>query len=99
MLLMVRAEAAIPGAAVLGPRLDGKRPVAGPEPVTLRFPIGQIVGDQRLLDAMRAASFLVKNIIALRDDLGGDESEAGFTQARGLAQKQICGDAARRASR
>lgn len=89
MLLMVGAETAVIGAAVIRARLELQRPVAGLQPVALRFPVGEIVGDQGLLDAVVRAALLQVDRAVLGDDLGRDQAEAGFTQAGGLTQEQV----------
>ena len=86
---MVGAEAAVVGAAELGARLWRERPVAGLQPVLLRFPVGDVVADQRLLDAMIAAALLVEDLAFLAEDLGRDQRQADFTQAGGLPQEQV----------
>ena len=99
VLFVVRAEAAVERAAVIGPRLGAKGPVAGLQPVLLRFPVGEVVADQRLLHAVFAAALLVEDVRALRDDLGRNQVQACFTQAGGLAQEQIGRALARHAGR
>lgn len=89
MLLMVGTEAAVIGAAMIRARLKLQRPVAGLQPVALRFPVGEVVGDQGLLDAVVRAALLQIDRSILGDDLGRDQSEATLTQAAGLAQEQV----------
>ncbi len=89
MLLVVRAEAAVERAAVIRAGLGRERAVARFQPISLRFPIGEVVADQGLLDAVLAASLDVENARALGRDLRRDQRQACLTQARGLAQEQI----------
>ena len=95
---MIGTQAAVVRASVLGPGLHAQRPIAGLEPVSLRLPIAQIVGDQRLSDPMSAATLEVENVVTLGDDLRRNEVETVLTQAGGLAEKQIRCDSALPAS-
>lgn len=70
---MVGAETAVIGAAVLGPGRRRQRPVAGLQPLTLRLPVREVVGDQGFLDAMVGATFQVEDTAVLRDDLGWNQ--------------------------
>ncbi len=85
MLFVIGTEAAVEGAAVLGMGLGRQRPVAGLQPVSLGLPVSNVVADQRLLDAMLAASLQIEDVRRFGDDLRRDQGKAGFTQARGLA--------------
>ena len=62
-----------------------------------RLWIGAESGSQRLLDAMLAAALEVEDVVALGDDLGGDQRQAGLTQAGGLSLEQVRRHLARRA--
>jgi len=94
VLFMVRAEAAIMGAAVLGRRLRRQRPIAGLQPILRRFPVGDIVGNESLLDAMRGATFEIEDAVVLDHDLGRHDIKADFAQARCLAEEKIGRDLA-----
>src|SRR5579872_1309185 len=94
VLLVVWAEAAVVGAAVFGAALQRHRPVAGLQPVALRFPIADVVGDQRLLHPVVAATFLEIDRAVLGQNLGRDQFQAGLTEAGGLAEEQIGRDLA-----
>ena len=59
MLLVVRAEAAVIGAAQLGARLHVERPVARLQVVMAELVVSGVGGDQRLLHAMRLAALEV----------------------------------------
>jgi hypothetical protein len=79
MLLVVGAQAAVVGAAVVGASLDVQRPVARLEPVLLRFPVRQVVGDQRLLDAMLATALqVVRRCSSSAMILAGNQRQAGL---------------------
>ena len=79
MLFVIRAEATIKRTAVFRARLGRQRPVAGFQPISLRFPIGEVIADQRLLDTMLAAPLQIENVAVLARDLGGNQSQAGLT--------------------
>ncbi len=89
VLLVVGAEPAVVGTAVLGRGQGLQRTVARLQPVALGFPVGEIVRDQGLLDPMFAAALQVVDRAVLGDDLGRDQLQAVLTQARGLAEEQI----------
>ena len=89
MLFVVRAQAAIEGAAGLGAGLGPERAVAGLQPEFLRPPVIEIVADQRLLHAVIAAALEIEDEAVLDDDLGGHGREAGLAQAGGLPVEDI----------
>lgn len=89
MLLVIGAESTVERASRLSPRLRVERAIAGLQPVFLGTPIGKIVADQRLLDAVRATSFEIVDLLVLNDDLRGDRFEACLAQARRLSVEQI----------
>jgi len=60
MLLVIRAETAIEGAAMFGMGLGRKRTVAGFQPVSLRFPIGEVIANQGLLKPVLAAPLQIE---------------------------------------
>ena len=57
MLFVIRAEATIKRTAVFRAGLGRQGPVARLQPVSLGFPIGEVIANQRLLDTMLAAPF------------------------------------------
>lgn len=95
MLFVIRTQAAVVGAAVVGAGLDAERPVAGLQPILLRLPVVKIIADQGLLNAMVPAPLEVEDVSAFGDDLRRNESETGLTQARGLTEEQVGRDLAR----
>src|SRR5215475_9629285 len=70
MLLVVRAQAAIVRAAELSAALQVEWPVARFDVVLAQPPIGCIAGNERRLDAMLLAAFLVPDLVVLDGDLG-----------------------------
>jgi hypothetical protein len=62
VLLVVRTKTAIEWTAMFRAGLRRERAVAGLQPVSLGFPIGEVIADQGLLDAMLAAPLQVENV-------------------------------------
>src|ERR1700712_2373077 len=85
MLLVIRAEAAIPWAAALGPAGVEQGPVAWLQPAADVQPVIRILLDQRLRHAVLGAPFLVEDLAVLADDLRRHQLPARLAQARGLA--------------
>jgi hypothetical protein len=88
MLLMVGTEAAVPGAATLGPGRVVERPVAGLEPMPDAQPVIAVFLDQGLHHAVIGAAFLQIDPAFLADDLGRDKRPARLAKAGGLAVEQ-----------
>jgi hypothetical protein len=89
MLLMVRTQAAIERAAIMGARLELERDVAGLQPVPALSVVLGVGGDQGLLDAVGVAAFLEIDAVVLDQDLGWHRVQAGLAQRLGLAVEQI----------
>ena len=87
MLLVVGTQAAIIGAAMVSARLRRKRAIAQLEPVALGLPVGNVVGNERLLHAVLGAAFEVEHAASLSRHLGGNKRKADLTQAGSLTQK------------
>ena len=94
MLFVIRAEATIERTAVFRARLGRQGPVAGFQPVSLRFPIGAVIADQRLLHTMLAAPFQIEDVAVLARDLGWNQRQAGLTigwwSGRGTDRARSC---------
>src|SRR5580692_5723109 len=89
MLLVVGAESAVVGAAVLGAALQRQRPVARLEVVLAELPIGGVGRDQRGMGAVLRATLLIPDLVVANLDLGRHQREAGLAQRGGLAPEQI----------
>jgi hypothetical protein len=89
VLLVVRAEAAIVGAAELGLALERKRPVARLDVVLAQPPIGGVGRDQGGVRAVRFAPLLVPDLVVPDRDLGRHQRQTGLTQRGGLAPEHI----------
>src|SRR5215471_8260042 len=89
MLLVVRAQAAVERAAVLGAPLKRERLVARLDVVLAAPPIGGVGGDQGRLYAVRAASLLVPDLVAQKLDFGRHKRETGLAQRLGLAPEDV----------
>src|SRR3712207_433416 len=85
MLLMIRAEAAIPGAAAFGAAGIVEWAVARLQPAPDPEPVVGILLDQRLGDAVVGAALLVKDLPFLANNLGRNELPAGLAKAGRLA--------------
>ncbi|MBB5716539.1 hypothetical protein FHS94_003405 [Sphingomonas aerophila] len=71
MLFVIGAEPAVEGAAMIGARVNGERPIAGLEPVLGGAPIADIIGDQRLSHAVLATALAIEDEFVFDNDLGG----------------------------
>ena len=89
MLLVVGAQAAIVGAAVMRAALELERHVAGLEIVLAALEIGRIGRDQRLLRAVLGAALQVEDVVAFDQDLRRHELETIFAERRGLAVEAV----------
>src|SRR5829696_8105203 len=92
MLLVVGAEAAIPGTAALGAGERRQRPVAGLEVLQGAPPVDRVVGHQGLHHAVLGTALGIIDAAVLLDDLGRHEAETGLAERGGLAEEEIrCG--------
>lgn len=89
MLLMVRAQPTIIGAAILGSPLKFQRDVAGFEKVALPAEISGIAGHMGEAHAVVRTALLIEDIVALNADLGWDEFVAEIAERSGLAVENI----------
>src|SRR5262245_25200620 len=89
MLLMVRAQAAVERAAVLGAALQRERTVAGLQVVLAAQPVGRVGGDEGRLHAVAGAALLVPDLAVADLDLGRHQAEAGLAQGGGLAPEDV----------
>ncbi len=89
MLLVIRTEAAVERAAVLGAGEGRQRTIPRLQPIAGGLPVGDIVADQGLLHAMFGAALQVVDAALLTDHLGRDQPQAGLAQARGLTEEQV----------
>src|SRR6266480_2085346 len=89
MLLVVRAEAAVIGAAELGAALKRQRLVARLDEILAEAPIGRIGRDQRRLHAVLTAALFVPDFVADDLNLRRHERQTGLAQRLGLAPEHI----------
>src|SRR5262245_37775928 len=89
MLLVVRAQPAIPRAAALGPGVRLQRTVAGLEVLQRAAPVDRIVRHQGLHNAVLGATLGIVDVAVFLDDLGRHQAEAGLAKRGRLAEKEI----------
>ncbi len=89
VLLVVGAEAAIVGAALVDAGVELERHVAGLEEIAAALPVARLGGDQRLLHAVLGAALLIEDALALLQDLRRHQAEADLAERGGLAEKDI----------
>ncbi len=89
VLLVVRAQPAIIGAAELGAALPAERPVAGLDVILAQSPIGGVARDQRGVRSVPLTALLVPDLVVANLDLRRHQRQAGLAQRRGLAPEDV----------
>ena len=89
VLLVIRAQTAIVRAAVMRAALEPERQVAGFQIILAALEIGRVGRDQRLLRPVVGTALQVEDVIALDQDFGRHQTQAGFAQRRRLTVEAV----------
>ncbi len=89
VLLVVRAEAAIIGTALVDPGVEAQWHIARLQEIAAALPVSRVGRDEGLLHAVLMAALQVIDATLLLEDLGRHQRKTGLAQRGGLAEENI----------